>query len=42
MVRCVVGGPGVCQAPLLEAISAAFHPVRADLGAQDKSAAEMF
>ena len=40
MVRCVVGGRGSCQAPLLEAISAAFHPVRADLGAQDKSAAE--
>ena len=29
------GGRGCCQAPLLEAISAAFHPVRADLGAQD-------
>lgn len=41
MVRCVVGGRGSCQAPLLEAISAAFHPVRADLGAQDaKSAAK--
>ena len=39
MVRCAVGGPGVCQAPLLEAISAAFHP-SADLGAQDKSPAE--